>query len=154
MKPAIDQYDGVSAITKKEAIALADELFGGDAYKLWARGLKHRAEWLKHVSKYLKYRAMAEKLWTVTAKHRAEWLKHVSKYLKYRAMAEKLWRKLENQYRGYMPDYRAINFIAADREDGVYSFIWTWNEIWFYDGKNCPDPNTVEVIYKHEKATH
>lgn len=126
MKPAIDQYDGVSAITKKEAIALADELFGGDAYKLWARGLKHRAEWLKHVSKYLKYRAMAEKL----------------------------WRKLENQYRGYMPDYRAINFIAADREDGVYSFIWTWNEIWFYDGKNCPDPNTVEVIYKHEKATH
>ena len=120
MKAAKGKYISVRAITKEEAIELADELFNAKGDKLMAEGDKLCA-------KGNKLRAEGNKLM---------------------AEGDKLCAKLARQYCARIPDWRALNFIAADREDGVYCFVWTRREIWFYDGENCPNPETVEVVWK------
>jgi hypothetical protein len=120
MKQAIGKYALVRSITEKEAIFITQELLRAEDHKLWAKGAKLRAEGGK-------LRAEGSKLW---------------------AEGSKLWAEIAIQQRGFIPDDRAINFIAADRSDGVYCFVWARKEIWFYDGENCPDPETVEVVWK------
>src|SRR3989304_2621607 len=59
------------------------------------------------------------------------------------------WQKSVAKLGGLSPDWRAVNFIAADRHNGVYSFVVRnrrgRKEIWFYNGDTCPDAKTVEV---------
>jgi hypothetical protein len=68
--------------------------------------------------------------------------------------AQAAWGSEVKVLSGFIPDRRAINFIAADREDGVYSFVQSTTrnrkEVWFYDGECCPDPDTVEVVWREE----
>ena len=48
-----------------------------------------------------------------------------------------------------LAECRAFNLTASDRE-GVYCIVLTRHEVWWCDGKNCPDPETVEVVWKEE----
>ena len=134
MKAAKGKYISVRAITKEEAIELADELFNAKGDKLMAEGDKLCAK--------------GNKLWAEGDKLRAEGSKLRAEGSKLMAEGDKLCAKLARQYCARIPDWRALNFIAADREDGVYCFVWTRREIWFYDGENCPNPETVEVVWK------
>jgi hypothetical protein len=133
MKLAIGKYVLVRTITKEEAIALANELFGADADRLRADADRLMADAYK-IWESGKFRAEGDKLWAEGAMTRAK--------------GTKLWAELAIYYCAYIPDDRAMNFIAADREDGVYSLIWSRKEIWFYDGENCPNLDTVEVVWR------
>jgi len=42
---------------------------------------------------------------------------------------------------------RAFNLPASDRK-GVYSVILTRKEVWAYDGVNCPNHDTVDVVWR------
>jgi len=46
-------------------------------------------------------------------------------------------------------EYRAFNLPARDRK-GVYCIVLTREEVWFYNGVKCPDPGTVEVVWRAE----
>ena len=59
--------------------------------------------------------------------------------------AARKWMYTGWQMGGYVPHFRAVNFIAADLPDAVYSFVY-----WVYDGEYCPNPEQVEVVYVEE----
>jgi len=133
MKQAVGEYAQVRAVNLQTVIALSGELFGDEVDKLWDEADKLRDE-------ADKLRAEAYKLWAEAYKLGAE-------ACKLGAEVDKLWTELAIKYGGYIPDYRAMNFVAADR-DGVYCFVWPRKEIWLYDGETCPDPDTVEVVWR------
>ena len=63
-----------------------------------------------------------------------------------RAEADMLLANLAIKHQGYIPERSALHFIAADRDDDVYCFVWARREIWVYDGGWCPDPDKVEKV--------
>jgi hypothetical protein len=79
---------------------------------------------------------LAYKLWVQGHKSWVKW-----------EQAYELWEQVATKYQGYMPDYRAINFIAADCENAVYCFVRSTtrnrNEVWIYDGEHCPDAKDI-----------
>ena len=141
MKKARGKYVKVRVITEKEAIALARELFRepAKAEKLWAEGEKLWTESDKLWTE-------SEKLWAEDKKLWAEGEKLWAEGDKLRAEGDKLWADIAIKHSAYIPDRRAINLIASDRENSVYCFVFTRKELWVYDGENCPDPLTVEKI--------
>ena len=98
--------------------------------------------------RYVKVRAitrrqakgLAKKLFT------AEGYKLCAEGYKLHAEGAKLRAELAIKHKGYIPDYRAINFIAKDLQNHVYCFVPKYKEIWVYDGENCPDRATVEKV--------
>jgi hypothetical protein len=134
MKEATGKYVGVRAITEAEAITLAQELFGKDSEgdELWARGKELRA-------KYDELWARGDALW---ARGNELWARSKELW----ARSKELRAKIAIKYRAYIPDYRAINLIAADRDDGVYCFVFNRKWLCFYDGENCPNMENVEKI--------
>ena len=155
MKKAEGKYVKVGAITEKGAVALARELFteAAEANKLWAEGEKLRAEANKLWAEGEKLWAEGCKLWAEGCKLRAEANKLWAEGDKLRAEANKLWAEGEKlraevaiKHSAYIPDWRAINLIAADRDDAVYCFVFNRKELWVYGGENCPDSETVEKI--------
>ena len=49
-------------------------------------------------------------------------------------------------------EYRAFNLLASDR-DGVYCVVLSRKQVWAYNGEKCPDPDTVEIIWKEKEET-
>jgi len=66
--------------------------------------------------------------------------------------ANEVLAQIADKQGAYLQDYRALSYIAQDRENGVYCFVFPRKEVWFYDGKNCPAPETVEVVWKEGAA--
>lgn len=56
--------------------------------------------------------------------------------------------RVRAEFGGYSPEWRAINFIAADRRNAVYCFVYcstrNRNELWIYDGKTCPNAKAIK----------
>jgi cytochrome c556 len=155
MKPATGKYVLVQAITKERAIILAEELFWGESDKLWAESCKLIAEGKKIQEEGDKLQAESNKLWAEGDKFRGEGDKLRAEGNKLhaagkiiRAAGDKIRAELAIQYRGFIPDWRAMNFIAADRINGVYCFVWSRKEIWFYNGERCPNPSSVKVVWR------
>ena len=169
MKEAIGKYVKVRAITKRQAKNLAKKLFVEDAEgnklytegnklyaegdklrvegdKLYAEGNKLYAEGDKLYAEGDKLRAEGDKLDAEGNKLYAEGDKLRAEGNKLYAEGEKLRVELAIKYKGYIPDYRAINLIAKDRDNSVYCFVFNHKEVWVYDGENCPDSNTVEKL--------
>lgn len=140
MKQAVGEYAQVRAVNLQTVIALSGELFGDEVDKLWDEADKLRDE-------VDKLKDEADKLGDEADKLGAEACKLWDEADKLGAEVDKLWTELAIKYGGYIPDYRAMNFVAADR-DGVYCFVWPRKEIWLYDGETCPDPDTVEVVWR------
>ena len=163
MKKAEGKYVGVRAITREEAIEMAPEIFkaGKDMDNLLIKGDRFWAEGDK-------LRAEGHKLWyegnELQAKEddlRAKWYKLMAEGYRLRAEGDKLqaegdkiehegrklWANFAVKQKGHiLPDWEAINFIAADLDDSVYCFNWRYNEIWIYDGENYPNRDEVEKM--------
>ena len=120
MKKAEGKYISVRAITREEAVALAPEIFevGEEVKRLWAE---------------------RDRFWIEGDRLQAE-------IHRLQAEIDKLWAELAIKLRGYIPESRAMNFIAADLDEAVYSFVWPHSEIWVYDGEKCPNRDTVEKL--------
>ena len=133
MKHAIGNYVGVRTITRNEAIILAKELFGNTAInQLW---VKSEQLWVK-----------GNQLWVKGGQLRAKGGQLRAKGGQLFAKSDQLRAELAIKQKAYIPDWRAINFIAADRVNDVYCFVFTRKELWIYDGENCPDSETAEKI--------
>ena len=134
MKKAEGEYVGVRAITREEAIALAPEIFRvgeeiqklhDEVRRLWTEGDKlwDAQGW---------FRTKAAELWAEGNKLNIE--------------ASRLWTELAIKLWGYVHSVSTMSFIAADREDLVYSFNCPCKEIQVYDGEGYPDPDRVEKL--------
>jgi hypothetical protein len=125
MKSATGYYAGIRAITREEIAELIPLVFT----PAWEKARAAREK--------------ARKAYAAWEKARAAWEK-----------ARAAWKNEAKILSGFIPDWWAINFIAADREDGVYCFVQSTTrnrkEVWFYDGKHYPDPDTVEVVCREE----
>ena len=162
MKKAEGKYVGVRAITREEAVEMAPEIFRfrdemcrrvvginnlhDKLGKLCAEEKKLAAEWCE-------LRDKANKLWAKGARLRADGEKLLTegdKLLamrdKLRADGNKLWADIAVKYPGYILVHRAMSFIAADRDDDMYCFVWPRKEIWIYNGEDRPKPNEVEKL--------
>jgi hypothetical protein len=62
------------------------------------------------------------------------------------AEGDRIMAEIAIELRGYIPDYRSMNFIAKDLPDHVYCFVLTHKEIWIYDGVDRPDRDSVEKV--------
>ena len=152
MKKAEGAYVEVRAITREEAIKMAPEMFEigdeleniqAEAYRLevegdrlWDEGNRLWDEW--DSGKGL--RAESKKLSAEADRLKAE----AGRLL---AEGRILLANIAIERRGHVLDWQAINLIAADRDDDVYSFVWPDQEIWVYDGdERPPDPDKVEKV--------
>ena len=131
-KKAVGKYVGVRAINQKQAINLARRLFSAEGDKLHAERAKLYAEGDK-------FYAEGHKLYTEGAKLYAEGAKLY-------AEGRKLHADIAIKNKAYIPDAKAINIIAKDRDNSVYCFVFVRKELWIYDGENCPNSETVEKI--------
>jgi len=104
--------------------------------------------------KYVKVRAitkrqsvnLAKKLFSAEgSKLYAEGNKLRAEGNKLRAEGNKLHADIAIKHKGYIPDWRAINFIAKDLPNHVYCFVWEHKEIWVYNGEDCPNREDVKV---------
>jgi hypothetical protein len=113
---------------------------------LWARGNELRARGNALLARSDELRARSDALW---ARADALWARGNELRARGNALLARgnaLWAKIAIKYRAYIPDCRAINFIAADRENGVYCFVFNRKWLCFYDGENCPNMENVEKI--------
>jgi len=169
MKKATGAYTKVKAITKRQAKDLAKKLFtinhkdyklhveGDKLYaegdKLYAEGDKLHAEGDKLYAEGNKLYAEGDKLYAEGDKLHAEGDKLYAEGDKLYAEGDKLHAegnklqvRIVIKYKAYIPDYRAMNLIAKDREDSVYCFVFKRKELWVYNGEDCPNSDTVEKI--------
>jgi hypothetical protein len=123
MKKAIGKYTGVKSITRAEAIAMVPVVFSAKWHRIVAETIRLR-------TKQDRLQANWNRLWSEADRLDAERDEYV------------------NKLSGYSPDWRVINFIAADLRRAVYSYVYctTRNrkELWIYDGETCPDANGIK----------
>jgi hypothetical protein len=123
MKPATGRYEGVAALTLPQMLEVVEKLRAARvrADSAWT---KANAAWVRADSAWTKANAAkAEEFWT--------WV-------------DESWKKTVKSAGGIIYDWWAVTFIAADREDGVYCYIWDRDEVWFYDGEKCPSRKSIE----------
>jgi hypothetical protein len=130
MKQAIGNYENVKPLTRQEAIDLAQVVF---KMPVWIDMIKARQEWSRACQ---------------------EWSRACQEW----SRAWREWSRVLVGLGGFSPDdWRAVNFIASDLPNHVYSAVYSTtrnrNEVWVYDGVNCPNPNAVEVIWYEGNAS-
>lgn len=143
IKEAVGRYRNVRAITLSQAIDLAKELFDSEStyYQLWLE--------VKNLLDEL------DELYDLTVAFQDKRSRTKEEIRDFNLKIDSLWyeigeikARIAAAHQACIPDWRAMNIIAADREDGVYCFVWIRKEVWFYDGEFCPDPDIVEVVWR------
>ena len=169
MKAAEGTYTKVKAITREEAIALAPRIFEtGRAIKKLreeAKKLEARASRLLETKEEFsnEFMRLRDRLKILTAQEDYAWVQERKceaeakilncEVFKLRVEEDLLWVTLALKHRGYIPDWQSMNFIAADLEDKVYSFVRTYEEIWIYSGVRCPGRSLVDKVEWKEDDT-
>ncbi len=160
MKRGIGNYKGIRAITRDEALAMIPQVFAehgrarAEVDRAWAEVGRARAEVDRAWAKVGRERAKVDRAWAEHGRARAEVDRAWAEVGRARAEVDRAWAEVG----GYSPDWRAINFIAADRRNAVYCFVFCTtrnrNELWIYGGERCPNAKAIkkrgQVIWADE----
>ena len=125
------------AISKNEAIDLAEEIYGQDY-------------WMQTQEEFKR----ASKVWDEAKAGKALWHEAYAGWYSFYKKRGEFLKMLEDRFMIFIPDRRAFNINASD--GGVYSFFCHRKEVWHYtDGreKDAPmgtDSNRVEKIYPND----
>ncbi len=126
------------AITEKEAIALAKEMF--------PKVSDYRSQMFDHRTKAYKNKSLAHKNESKTSDHESTAYDHYLEMNDHFSRAKAIQKEgtasfhkmlSEKEIVHFEMDHRAFNINCADREGFVYCFVWVHEEVWIYNGKNC-----------------
>ncbi len=133
MKRAIGKYKGVRAITKEEALSMIPQVFTRKLSQAWI-------ELDQTISNFGQAKVQEGEYPALLELHR-----------KFEIALERTAKECNRATAwlcGFSPDWRAINFIAADRRNAVYCFVFCTTrkqkEVWIYNGGTCPNAKTIK----------
>ncbi len=138
MKRAIGKYKDVRAITKEEALSMTSQVFTRELSQAWIElnqaNINRSFKSTFGLTKVQEYPTLLEFL-----------------YRKFEIALERAAKECNRATAGlcgFSPDWRAINFIAADRRNAVYCFVFCatrkQKEVWIYNGETCPNAKIIK----------